>query len=128
MPLGELPVSELRPRLARVDGAGRTIEHAHSLLSGFWKRYDAASYEQRRALMGALTTALGGVAATKQGLIWTQAAEQSLQYPSDENAARLLHYKPCRTLAGAFCQHASVKKSATEYLPFRRTSLIPLSR
>jgi hypothetical protein len=65
-------LNELRARLAPVDGARRSIEQAKHLLSGFWKRYNAASYEQKRALMGALTAALGGVTATKEGLAWTQ--------------------------------------------------------
>lgn len=65
-------LNELRAQRARADGTRRTIEQAKRLLSGFWKRYNAANYEQKRALMGAMTAALGGVTATREGLVWTQ--------------------------------------------------------
>jgi len=67
-------LNELRARLGRIDEGRRTVKQARQLLSGFWNRYDAASYEQKRALMGSLTAALGGVTATKEGLVWKQPA------------------------------------------------------
>jgi len=81
-------LSDLRAQIERVDGARRTIEQAGRLLSGFWKRYDAAGYEQKRALMGALTTALGGVTATKQGLAWTQESSRNASRARVSTASR----------------------------------------
>lgn len=65
-------LGELRVVLEQRDGSKRTVEHAQKLLANFWQRYERATYEQKRELMGALTAALGGCSATREGLVWAR--------------------------------------------------------
>jgi len=60
----------LKITLEAREDSRRSVEKAQELLSGFWRRYDRAKYEDKRALMAALTGALGGVCADRDGLYW----------------------------------------------------------
>jgi hypothetical protein len=63
-------LTELRALVTHREGSKRRVEQARQLLAGFWPRYERATYEQKRELMGLLTAALGGCQASKEGLIW----------------------------------------------------------
>jgi hypothetical protein len=63
-------LAELRALVTHREGSKRSVEQARRLLADFWPRYERATYEQKRELMGLLVTALGGCQATKDGLIW----------------------------------------------------------
>jgi hypothetical protein len=63
-------LADLRALVTHREGSKRSIEQARRLLAGFWPRYERATYEQKRELMGLLVTALGGCQASKDGLMW----------------------------------------------------------
>lgn len=70
-------LAELRVKIERRDTAKRTVEEAARLLKGFWSRYDRAPYERKRELVDALTEALGGCTADRDGLYWAVEADRT---------------------------------------------------
>jgi DNA invertase Pin-like site-specific DNA recombinase len=70
-------LADLRARLANRESGNRSVDRVHQLLETFWSRYDKVTYEQKRELMSALTSALGGVNATKTRLVWHRPLQKS---------------------------------------------------
>jgi DNA invertase Pin-like site-specific DNA recombinase len=70
-------LSELVGKLERRDTSKRTVEEAQRLLHGFWPRYDRSPYERKRQLVGALTAALGGCTADREGMYWAAATKRT---------------------------------------------------
>jgi len=65
-------LEQLRKNVENQDTVQRSIKEARILLSRFSDLYSQASYNDRRELAHSLVHSLGGVIASKQGLVWSR--------------------------------------------------------
>jgi DNA invertase Pin-like site-specific DNA recombinase len=63
-------IGEILTILASVSARQRTVEHARSLLRNFRTLFESANYDEKREICFAISEALGGIIATRDGIQW----------------------------------------------------------